>query len=231
MRDLTLTLQLALGLGHASAVMAGPDDGITRPFLHDMGRGLLLMSASQGPDAILEPDGVFKSTDEGRTWQPIPGLQVKSFAPQSLLRLRDGNLLGVSRATVRYEREPGVHIGMSCRFDARTESFRRYESIIRVQHEPGEDLGVSSHHHRRGGLQLHRHPGGPARSRAALRARCARTAGALRGRGGLVRSRIVPVRRPNEFRIAPVIMAGPPWPARSGPCEDATQVNRGKIRG
>ncbi|MDB6140758.1 MAG: hypothetical protein JWO94_3830, partial [Verrucomicrobiaceae bacterium] len=44
----------------------------TRPYLYDMGKGLLLMSVAQGPDAFYEPYGLLKSLDEGRTWTPIP---------------------------------------------------------------------------------------------------------------------------------------------------------------
>jgi len=98
----------------------------------------LLMSVAQGPDAVMEPYGVLKSTDAGKTWQPVPGLQAKSFAPQSITRLADGSILGVSRWTARYVREEGVYIGMTYRFDAKAESFTMAESTIRVPEGMGE---------------------------------------------------------------------------------------------
>lgn len=110
----------------------------TRPFLHDLGRGLLLLSVAQGPDAVMEPYGVLKSTDAGRTWQPVPGLQAKTFAPQSITRRADGTILGVSRWTARYAREDGVYLGMTYRFDAQAENFTMFESTIRVPEGMGE---------------------------------------------------------------------------------------------
>lgn len=117
--------------------------GYTRPFLHDMGKGLLLMSVGQGPDAIMEPYGVLKSTDAGKTWQPIKDMQYKSFAPQSIARLPDGDILGISRWTARYKREEGVYIGMSYRFDPKAEKFKMYESLIRVPEGMGDWLCFS----------------------------------------------------------------------------------------
>ncbi|MBI4664350.1 MAG: exo-alpha-sialidase [Verrucomicrobia bacterium] len=115
----------------------------TRPFLHDMGRGLLLMSVAQGPDAVLEPYGVLKSTDEGKTWQPVSGLQAKSFAPQSILRLPDGDILAISRWTAKYDREDGVYIGMSYRFDPKAERYKMFESLVRVPEGMGAWLCFS----------------------------------------------------------------------------------------
>jgi hypothetical protein len=53
----------------------------TRPYLYDMGKGLLLMSVAQGPDAFYEPYGLLKSTDAGKTWTPIPGLDKLDTTP------------------------------------------------------------------------------------------------------------------------------------------------------
>ncbi|MBI4664332.1 MAG: exo-alpha-sialidase [Verrucomicrobia bacterium] len=100
----------------------------SRPFVHDMGSGLLLMSVAQGPDAYYEPYSVLKSTDKGKTWQPVPGLQLKTFAPQDFVRLANGEILGVSRWNVKYAREDGIYIGMTYRFDAKAEHFTMFEN-------------------------------------------------------------------------------------------------------
>ncbi len=71
----------------------------TRPYLYDMGKGLLLMSVAQGPDAFYEPYGLLKSTDEGKTWTPIPGLDKVDTTPLPCLRRPDGKILAVSRWT------------------------------------------------------------------------------------------------------------------------------------
>jgi hypothetical protein len=42
----------------------------TRPYLYDVGKGVLMLSVAQGPDAIFEPYGVLRSTDAGKTWEP-----------------------------------------------------------------------------------------------------------------------------------------------------------------
>lgn len=104
----------------------------TRPFLHDLGKGILLMAVAQGPDAYNEPYGVMKSTDEGRTWQPIDELQLKAFGPQGFVRLSNGDILGVSRSYLKYVREDGVFIGMSYHFDPKAERFRMFENKIIV---------------------------------------------------------------------------------------------------
>lgn len=104
----------------------------TRPFLHNLGQGLLLLSVAQGPDAKFEPYGVLRSVDAGKTWEPVRDLQFKSFTPQSFVRLRDGTIFGLSRWTAKYVREDGVFIGMSYRFDARAERFTMAENLIRV---------------------------------------------------------------------------------------------------
>jgi hypothetical protein len=71
----------------------------TRPYLYDMGKGLLLMSVAQGPDAFYEPYGLLKSTDAGKTWLPIPGLDKLDTTPLPCLRRPDGTILAVSRWT------------------------------------------------------------------------------------------------------------------------------------
>ncbi len=52
-----------------------------RPYMYNVGRGMLLMSVAQGPDKEFEPYGILKSTDEGKTWTPVEGMQRKMFAP------------------------------------------------------------------------------------------------------------------------------------------------------
>ena len=71
----------------------------TRPYLYDMGKGLLLMSVAQGPDAFYEPYGLLRSTDAGRTWTPIPGLDKVDTTPLPCVRRPDGSILAVSRWT------------------------------------------------------------------------------------------------------------------------------------
>ncbi|MBI4623697.1 MAG: exo-alpha-sialidase [Verrucomicrobia bacterium] len=104
----------------------------TRPYLYDVGKDVLLMSVAQGPDAILEPYGVLKSTDEGRSWQPVRDMQYKSFAPLPMIRLPDDTIIGISRWTARYDREKGVFIGMTHRFDEKSGTFTMTENLIRV---------------------------------------------------------------------------------------------------
>ena len=103
----------------------------TRPYLYDMGQGLLMLSVAQGPDAVMEPYGVLKSLDAGKTWTPIPGVQYRSFAPLPMIRLNDNSIVGVSRWAVKYEREEGAFIGMTYRFDSRAENFTMTENLIR----------------------------------------------------------------------------------------------------
>jgi len=71
----------------------------TRPYLYDMGKGLLLMSVAQGPDAFYEPYGLLKSVDAGKTWTPIPGLDKLDTTPLPVLRRPDGSILAASRWT------------------------------------------------------------------------------------------------------------------------------------
>lgn len=104
----------------------------SRPYLYDMGQGTLLMSVGQGPDALLEPYGVLKSTDHGKSWQPVKDMQYRSFAPLPMIRLPDNRILGFSRWTAKYEREKGVFIGMTHRFDETTGTFTMSENLTRV---------------------------------------------------------------------------------------------------
>lgn len=112
----------------------------TRPYLYNVGNGMLLMSVAQGPDAIYEPYGVLKSTDRGKTWTAVRGLMEKIFAPQPMVRLADGSIFGASRWVVE-SRHPQTRelvglTGFSYRFDPRAGTFEMYESKI----VPGKEL-------------------------------------------------------------------------------------------
>jgi len=104
---------------------------MTRPYLYDMGRGLLLMSVAEGPDAYYEPYGVLKSTDDGKTWAPVKGLEKLEEAPQPMVRMADGAIVGVSRWNRK--RDDGVLIGHTVRFDERAETFTMFEHEIHLQ--------------------------------------------------------------------------------------------------
>ena len=110
-------------------------DGVkqTRPYLYNLGRGLLLMSVAQGPDALYEPYGVLKSTDEGKTWKPIAGLDQIEQAPLPMIRLADGRILGASR-WCRLQAD-GTLVGHTTILDAAAEKFERYESKVTVPAE------------------------------------------------------------------------------------------------
>lgn len=110
----------------------------TRPYLYGVGKGVLMLSVAQGPDAIYEPYGVLRSTDAGKTWMPVKDLQFKTFAPQPHVRLADDSILGVSRWNVKYE--PGVYVGMSYRFDPKGESFTMSENLIHAPTDAGPIL-------------------------------------------------------------------------------------------
>lgn len=114
-----------------------PPEGIrcTRPYLYNVGQGVLLLSVAQGPDKFLEPYGVLRSTDAGKTWTPVEGLQQKTFAPQPMIRLASGEILGVSRWSVRYD--DGIHVGMGYRFDPAANRFTMFESSILTLKDTG----------------------------------------------------------------------------------------------
>lgn len=105
----------------------------TRPYLYDMGRGLLLMSNPQGSDALLEPYGVRRSTDLGKTWQLISGLDQNVESPQELVRLPDGRILGPSRWT--WPNPDGTLRGKTTLLDERAESMTSYDSSISLPQE------------------------------------------------------------------------------------------------
>jgi hypothetical protein len=105
----------------------------TRPYLYDLGRGLLLMSNPQGSDALLEPYGVRRSTDAGRTWHLVTGLDQNVESPQELARLADGRILGPSRWT--WLNSDGTLRGKTTILDERAASFTAYDSTISLPPE------------------------------------------------------------------------------------------------
>jgi photosystem II stability/assembly factor-like uncharacterized protein len=107
-----------------------PRDDIrqTRPYLYDMGQGLLLMSVAQGPDAFYEPYGLLKSTDAGKTWSPIPGLDKLDTTPLPCLRRPDGNILAISRWT--RTQPDGRVMGKTSRLNADATSFEMIDNEI-----------------------------------------------------------------------------------------------------
>ncbi len=100
----------------------------SRPYLYDMGQGLLLSSNPQGSDALLEPYIVRRSLDAGKTWQAISGLDQNSDSPQELVRLADGRILGPSRWT--HLQPNGSLAGKTTILDAKAETFTMYDSTI-----------------------------------------------------------------------------------------------------
>jgi hypothetical protein len=93
----------------------------TRPYLYDMGKGLLLMSVAQGPDAFYEPYGLYKSTDAAKTWTPITGLDQIAEAPLPCLRRPDGSIAAMSRWT--WLQKDGSVMGKTTRLNADATSF------------------------------------------------------------------------------------------------------------
>jgi photosystem II stability/assembly factor-like uncharacterized protein len=100
----------------------------TRPYLYDMGKGLLLMSVAQGPDAFYEPYGLLKSTDAGKTWTPIPGLDQLDTTPLPVLRRPDGGILAVSRWT--WLQPDGSLLGKTVHLNADATKFEMSDNRI-----------------------------------------------------------------------------------------------------
>lgn len=105
----------------------------SRPYLYDMGEGLLLMSNAQGADSLLEPYGVRRSTDAGKTWQVVTGLHQNVDSPQELVRLADGRILGPSRWT--HLQPDGTLKGKTTVLDARAETFTMHDSTVSIPAE------------------------------------------------------------------------------------------------
>lgn len=105
----------------------------SRPYLYDMGQGLLLTSNPQGSDALLEPYIVRRSTDAGKTWQAVPGTEQNSDSPQELVRLADGRILGPSRWT-RLQPD-GTLRGKTSLLDAKAENLTMHDSTVTLPAE------------------------------------------------------------------------------------------------
>ncbi len=105
----------------------------TRPYLYDMGRGLLLMSVAQGSDFFYEPYGLLKSTDAGRTWTPIPGLDKADTTPLPCVRRPNGTILAMSRWT-RLQPDGRV-VGKTVRMNADATNFEMIDNEIRLPKE------------------------------------------------------------------------------------------------
>lgn len=105
----------------------------TRPYLYDMGAGLLLMSVAQGPDAFYEPYGLLKSTDAGKTWTPIPGLDQIDTTPLPMVRRPDGRILAMSRWT--RTQPDGAVAGITTYLDKDANTFTQVENRINLPQE------------------------------------------------------------------------------------------------
>ena len=105
----------------------------SRPYLYDMGQSLLLTSNPQGSDALLEPYIVRRSTDQGKTWQAVPGTEQNSDSPQELVRLVDGRILGSSRWT--HLQPDGTLTGKTTILDAKAEALTMHDSSITLPAE------------------------------------------------------------------------------------------------
>ena len=102
----------------------------TRPYLYDMGKGLLLMSVAQGPDAFYEPYGLLKSTDAGKTWAPITGLDQLPTTPLPCVRRDDGSILAMSRWT--WLQKDGSVTGKTFHLNADATSFTMEDNRINL---------------------------------------------------------------------------------------------------
>jgi hypothetical protein len=100
----------------------------TRPYLYDLGEGLLLMSVAQGPDAFYEPYGLLRSTDQGKTWTPIPGLDQADTTPLPVVRRPDGSILAMSRWT--RTQPDGSVVGKTTYLDKEAKTFTQVDNRI-----------------------------------------------------------------------------------------------------
>jgi hypothetical protein len=102
----------------------------TRPYLYNLGQGLLLLSVAQGPDAFYEPYGLFKSTDAGKSWSPIAGLNELPTTPLPCLRRPDGGILAMSRWT--WLQPDGALSGKTVHLNADATSFTMEDNRLHL---------------------------------------------------------------------------------------------------
>lgn len=105
----------------------------TRPYLYDLGEGLLLMSVAQGPDAFYEPYGLLKSTNLGKTWAPIPGLDQVDTTPLPVVRRPDGRILAMSRWT--RTQPDGAVVGKTTYLDKNAAEYVQVDNRINLPRE------------------------------------------------------------------------------------------------
>lgn len=124
---------LKISVGEPWPLNVDKKNSETRPYLYNVGRGLLLTSNPQGSDALHEPYGVRRSTDGGRTWTLVRGLDQNVHSPQEMVRLADGRILGVSRWTDLLP--DGTLKGVTTLLDATAERFTTHESLSHLPEE------------------------------------------------------------------------------------------------
>ncbi len=105
----------------------------TRPYVYDIGRGRLLLSIAEGPDALYEPYGVMISDDQGRTWSAVKDWDQTVATPLPMLRLKDGGVLGMSRWT--WPQPDGTEVATTVRWDAEVTGYTTIQSRL---HLPAE---------------------------------------------------------------------------------------------
>jgi BNR repeat-like domain len=120
----------------------------TRPYLYDMGKGLLLMSVAQGPDAFYEPYGLLRSTDAGKSWAPTPGLDQLPTTPLPCVRRDDGSILAMSRWT--WLQKDGSVAGKTVHLNADATNFTMEDNRINLPpefaNETGKDQTICERH-------------------------------------------------------------------------------------
>ena len=107
----------------------------TRPSVCSVGDGILLLSVADA-DVFRHRFSLLMSTDQGRSWVPVPGFAGKTFAPQSFVRLDPGSILGLCRPTVdclnSHSGRCVALAGVSFELDRRLDPARMVESRIVV---------------------------------------------------------------------------------------------------
>ncbi|MBL8826297.1 MAG: hypothetical protein JNM18_04880, partial [Planctomycetaceae bacterium] len=102
----------------------------TRPYVYNLGNGHLMMSIAQGADALYEPYGVMLSKDKGRTWSTIADWDQTDRAPLPMLRLKSGEVMGMSRWT--WPQPDETLRGHTVRWSPELASSTSVQSVLRV---------------------------------------------------------------------------------------------------